>query len=76
MAKDGLGRGYRTSRMGRTSLVRAWFTAVKAAEDATEPPYSEFTPADNTLLDGEDIDAITQEVWPEDPDEDTELQSN
>ena len=56
-----------------TSLVRAWFTAVKAAEDATEPPYSEFTPADNTLLDSDDIDAISQEVWPEEPDEDTEL---
>lgn len=56
-----------------TSLVRAWFTAVKAAEDATEPPYSEFTPADNTLLDSDDIDDIAQEVWPEEPDEDTEL---
>lgn len=55
-----------------TSLVRAWFAAAKAAEHATEPPYSEFTPADDTLLDGDDIDAIAQEVWPEEPDEDTE----
>ena len=42
----------------------------KAAEDATEPPYSEFTPADNTLLDEEDVQAIAEQVWPEDADED------
>ena len=53
-----------------TGLVQAWFAAAKAAEDATEPPYSEFTPADNTLLDEEDIQAIAQQVWPEDTDED------
>ena len=48
-----------------TGLVQAWFAAAKAAEDATEPPYSEFTPADNTLLDEEDVQAIAQQVWPE-----------
>ena len=53
-----------------TGLVQAWFAAAKTAEDATEPPYSEFTPADNTLLDEEDIQAIAQQVWPEETDED------
>ena len=53
-----------------TSLVHAWFAAAKAAEQATEPPYSEFNPADNTLLDEEDIQAIAQQVWPEELDED------
>jgi hypothetical protein len=53
-----------------TSLVQAWFAAAKAAEHATEPPYSEFTPADNTLLDEEDIRAIAEQVWPEELDED------
>jgi hypothetical protein len=53
-----------------TSLVQAWFAAAKVAEHATEPPYSEFTPADNTLLDEEVIQAIAQQVWPEESDED------
>jgi hypothetical protein len=50
--------------------VQAWFAAAKVAEHATEPPYSEFTPADNTLLDEEDIPAIAEQVWPEESDED------
>jgi hypothetical protein len=50
--------------------VQAWFSAAKAAEHATEPPYSEFTPADNTLLAEEDVQAIAQQVWPEESDED------
>ena len=53
-----------------TSLVQAWFAAAKTAEDAAEPPYSEFSTADNTLLDEEDIQAIALQVWPEDTDED------
>jgi len=48
-----------------TGLVHAWFLAAKVAEHATEPPYSEFTPADNTLLDEEDVQAIAEQVWPE-----------
>jgi hypothetical protein len=61
------------SLRGRTlwiSLVHAWFAAAKVAEHATEPPYSEFTPGDNTLLDEEDIRTIALEVWPEDAVED------
>ena len=53
-----------------TGLVHAWFTAARAAEHATDPPYSEFTPADNTLLVEEDVQAIAQQVWPEELDED------
>jgi hypothetical protein len=53
-----------------TSLAHAWFAAAKVAEHATEPPYSEFTPADNNLLDEEDTQAISQQVWPEELDED------
>ena len=37
---------------------------------APESPFSEFTPADNTLLDEEDIQAIAEQVWPEEQDED------
>ena len=49
-----------------TGLVHAWFAGAKAAEQATEPPYDEFTPADNALLDEETIQAIVEQVWPED----------
>jgi hypothetical protein len=52
-----------------TGLVHAWFAAAKVAEHATEPPYSEFTPADNTLLDEEDVQAIAEQVWPEETEE-------
>jgi hypothetical protein len=52
-----------------TGLVHAWFLGSKLGQHATEPPYSEFTPADNTLLDQEDIQAIAQQVWPEETDE-------
>jgi hypothetical protein len=53
-----------------TGLVHAWFAAAKVAERATDPPYSEFTPVDNTLLDEEDIQAIAQQVWPGESEED------
>ena len=49
-----------------TGLVHAWFAGAKAAEQATEPPYDELTPADNALLDEETIQAIVEQVWPED----------
>ena len=48
-----------------TGLVHAWFAGAKAAEQATAPPYDEFTPADNALLDEETIQAIVEQVWPE-----------
>lgn len=48
-----------------TGLVHAWFAGAKSAEQATEPPYDEFTPADNALLDEETIQAIVEQVWPE-----------
>lgn len=52
------------------SLVHAWFAGSKEAQDATEPPYDEFTAADNALLDEEDVHAIAEQVWPEELDED------
>jgi hypothetical protein len=48
-----------------TGLVHAWFAGAKAAEQATEPPYDEFTPADNALLDEGTVRAIVEQVWPE-----------
>ena len=48
-----------------TGLVHAWFAGAKAAEQATEPPYDEFTPADNALLDEGTVEAIVEQVWPE-----------
>ena len=49
-----------------TGLVHAWFAGAKAAEQANEPPYDEFTPTDNTLLDEGAVEAIVEQVWPED----------
>ena len=60
VAKDSL-RGRRLW----TGLVHAWFAGAKAAEQATAPPYDEFTPADNALLDEGTVQAIVEQVWPE-----------
>ncbi len=48
-----------------TGLVHACFAGAKAAEQATAPPYDEFTPADNALLDEGTVEAIVEQVWPE-----------
>ncbi len=53
-----------------TGLVHAWFAGAKAAQDATEPPYDEFTPTKNGLLDQSSVQAIADLVWAEEPDED------
>lgn len=53
-----------------TGLVQAWFAGAKAAEHATEPPYDEFTPTKNGLLDETAVQAIADQVWPEDTGED------
>lgn len=53
-----------------TRLVHAWFAGAKAAQDATEPHYDEFTPTKHGLLDEEAVQAIADQVWPEQPDED------
>ena len=49
-----------------TGLVQAWFAGAKATEQATAPPYDEFTPTDNALLDERTVQAIVEQVWPED----------
>lgn len=53
-----------------TGLVQAWFAGAKAAQDATEPPYDEFTPSKHGLLDQSSVQAIADQVWPEETDED------
>lgn len=53
-----------------TGLVHAWFAGAKADQDATEPPYDEFTTTKNGLLDESAVQAITDQVWPEETDED------
>lgn len=47
-----------------TGLVHAWFAGAKAAQDATETPYDEFTPTKHGLLDEEAVQAIADQVWP------------
>ena len=41
-----------------------------ANQDATEPPYDEFTPTKHGLLDEEAVQALADQVWPEETDED------
>lgn len=55
-----------------TGLVHAWFAGAKAAQDATEPPYDEFTSTKNGLLDELAVQAIAEQVWPEETEEDLE----
>ena len=55
-----------------TGLVQAWFAATKVDQDATEPPYDEFTPTKNGLLDQSSVQAIADQVWPEETDEDVD----
>ena len=53
-----------------TGLIHAWFAGAKAAQDATQTPYDEFTPTKNGLLDATAVQAIAEQVWPEELDED------
>ena len=53
-----------------TGLVHAWFAGAKADQDATEPPYDEFTPIKHGLLDEASVQSIADQVWPEETDED------
>ena len=46
-------------------LVHAWFLGSKLGQQADAPPYDEFTPVDHALLDEEDVQAIVEQVWPE-----------
>ena len=63
-------KGSLRGRALRTGLIHAWFAAAKADQDATEPPYDEFTPTENGLLDHSAVQAIAEQVWPEETDED------
>lgn len=50
-------------------LVHAWFQGSKNGEDASAPPFDEFRSAKHALLDGDAVQAIIEQVWPEDRDE-------
>ena len=65
-------RGSLRGRALWTGLVLAWFLGSKVAQDAAAPPYDELTPADYALLDEESVQAIVEQVWPKDEDEDPE----
>ena len=49
-------------------LVHAWFQGSKNGEDASAPPFDEFTSAKHALLDASAVQAIIEQVWPEDRD--------
>jgi hypothetical protein len=51
-----------------TGLVQAWFLGSKVAKDAAAPPCDEYTRADHALLDEESVQAIVEQVWPENVD--------
>lgn len=53
-----------------TGLVHAWFAGAKVTQAATQAPYDEFTPTKHGLLNEEAVQAITDQVWPEETDED------
>jgi hypothetical protein len=48
-----------------TGLVHAWFLGSKLGQQADAPPYDEYAPASNALLDEASIQAIVEQVWPE-----------
>ncbi len=48
-----------------TGLVHAWLLGSKLGQQADAPPYDEFTPVDHALLDEEAVQAIVEQVWPE-----------
>jgi hypothetical protein len=48
-----------------TRLVYAWFLGSKLGQDADAPPYDEYTSAPNAILDETSVQAIVEQVWPE-----------
>ncbi len=53
-----------------TGLVHAWFLGSKLGQQAEAPPYDEYATAPNALLDETSVQAIVEQVWPEDADAD------
>jgi len=48
-----------------TGLVHAWFLGSKLGQQADAPPYDEYATAPNALLDETSVQAIVEQVWPE-----------
>ena len=48
-----------------TGLVHAWFLGSKLGQQAEAPPYDEYATAPNALLDETSVQAIVEQVWPE-----------
>ena len=55
-----------------TGLVHAWFLGSKLGQDADAPPYDEYTSAPNAILDETSVQAIVEQVWPEEEEDDDE----
>ena len=53
-------------------LVHAWFLGSKLGQQADAPPYDEHATAPNALLDEASVQAIVEQVWPEDTEDDLE----
>jgi hypothetical protein len=55
-----------------SGLVHAWFLGSKLGQDADVPPYDEYTSADHALLDEASVQAIVEQVWPAEEEDETE----
>lgn len=55
-----------------SGLVHAWFLGSKLGQDADAPPYDEYTVADHALLDDAAVQAIVEQVWPAEEEDETE----
>jgi hypothetical protein len=55
-----------------SGLVHAWFLGSKLGQDADAPPYDEYTSADHALLDEAPVQAIVEQVWPAEEEDETE----
>jgi len=55
-----------------TGLVHAWFQGSKLGQDADAPPYDEYAFADHALLDEAAVQAIVEQVWPTEEEDETE----
>ena len=69
-------KGNLRGRALRVGLVHAWFQGSKNGEDASAPPFDEFTSAKHALLDASAVQAIIEQVWPEDRDESNQRSSS